>query len=254
MLALDFDGVVCDALAECAAVTWHAAHVERGSEPPALGDAVAQLPPTFMRTFRSVRAYSRTLDDFMVATTVAAGLELDQAGFDQHRAAAGPAQLAVLAAQGEAIRAHWRTTEYAPWVALHTVYAEVAHLIEATEQPVVIVSAKDADSILAILAHHGLAQYVEDVYGSCQDKRAVLTELAGRNETTGLTFVDDNLGNAIAAEPLVGVRPFWARWGYHGPEDVHRAELLGFPTVALHQLDTLIAAPAHSELITDRRR
>lgn len=247
MLALDFDGVVCDALTECAAVTWHAAHPPLdGETPPPLADAVEQVPEDFVRTFTSVRAYSKTLDDFMVANAVPVGHEVDQAGFAQHRAAAGSARLAGQAKAGEEIRGYWRAHQFDEWIALHTVYPEVADVIARNGQRVVIVSAKDADSIRAILAHHRLAGYVEDVFGSCADKSAAVAQFAAGVDASDsdVVFVDDNLANAVTVERLPGVRAVWATWGYHGPEDVDLAAYLGFPTLTLNHVDQLTRIPA----------
>jgi len=80
VLILDFDGVVCDALDECALVTWLG---KPGNEPEATGQAsLKRLPPEFRSVFRHVRDYARLLDHFMVAHLPGASTVRSQAEFD----------------------------------------------------------------------------------------------------------------------------------------------------------------------------
>ena len=242
MLALDFDGVLCDALTECAAVTWHAVHSPSGTEPPTLAVAVATMPEAFLVTFASIRPMARTLADFMVAHVVPAGQSVDRRQFDHYRDLAGPEVLAAQAESGERIRSHWRETEPEQWLALHTVYAEVATHLRSTRQPVAIVSAKDAASIWAILTHHRLSGSVGTVYGSCVDKTPVLATLRAAqagSDANPLLFVDDNLDHALAAAQLPGVESRWAMWGYHTAEDLLRPESAVARPLTLDQLAQL---------------
>jgi len=245
VLALDFDGVMCDALAECAAVTWHAGSGPHIADVPRVGRAVAEVPPAFLTTFASVRPYCRTLEDFMVTNAVPAGRKVDRVVFEQYRDQLGRARLAAQAEFGEQLRARWRTNEFQEWVALHTVYPGISELIHSSQQPVAIVSAKDAESIWAILEHHGLAEHVHTVVGSCTDKRPALTALPDRSGEP-VTFVDDNLANAIAADALPRVQAWWATWGYHSPEDMAAAARQGIRTISLDRLAELqpLAAPS----------
>lgn len=243
MLALDFDGVVCDALAECAAITWHASR--QTSETGEVQKALAQVPEAFLTTFANVRRYSRTLDDFMVANALVPGQRIDRQVFDLARTTAGSAFLAAQAAVGEQIRAAWRTQDTTGWVALHSIYPGIAELIRSGGQRVVIVSAKDADSIWAILEHHTLATHVDTVVGSCHDKKMALSALSTRY-VEPMIFVDDNLSNAAAAAALSGITSRWATWGYHSPEDEPVARQLGIRAITLNQLDEL--QPQHGVL------
>ncbi len=247
MLALDFDGVVCDALGECAAVTWLAGRATSPEDWP-LPAAVASVPPPFLTTFASVRAYSRTLADFMVANAVPAGPTIGRAEFRRHRAAAGVARLADQARLAESIRAYWREAQPEQWIGLHTVHAEVAALIRAAPEPVAIVSAKDAESIRAILDAAGLSDDIGAVVGSCRDKPAALAELVADNDGRPVIFIDDNLDNVLAASSRPGVDGRWAGWGYHGREDELTADDLGIGPLSLDALPALL----HDRTTTSR--
>jgi len=247
VLALDFDGVVCDALGECAAVTWYAANAG-ANVPPGPAAAVRRVPAAFLATFASARAYSRTLADFMVANAVRSGVTLDRVTFERWRAEVGPGRLAAQARRGETIRAEWRRTYPKEWIGLHKVQAQVASLVRAVDEPLAIVSAKDAESIREILAAAGLDQCVSRIVGSCQDKPAVLAELvADAQRQSGarrVLFIDDNLENALAAARMPGIESHWAHWGYHGPEDDRAAAKAGMPPLLLDQVGDLGHATA----------
>lgn len=222
MLALDFDGVVADALQECAAVTWHAGPFGRGATAPRLPDAIDEVPQSFIETFRQVRAYSRTLDDFMVANVLherpgSIDRQLFQSTRELHRR-----DLADQAAVAERVRGKWRDQQYDQWTGLHTVHPEVAELIANARQDIVIVSAKDAESIKAVLKLHGLDEKVSRIEGACKNKRHVLQALLNHDPDMaggGIIFVDDSIENILDARDLP-VRVEWAGWGYHGPEDL----------------------------------
>jgi len=247
VLVLDFDGVVCDALGECAAVTWYAGRPAVHSVPgPAA--AVELVPPAFLTTFASVRVYSRTLADFMVANALPAGSTVDRAAFAQRRAEVGEDRLDAQARRGEAVRGAWRCRHPEAWLGLHTVHAEVAELLRVTDEPVAIVSAKDAESIYAILGAAGFEDAIWRVVGSCADKAGALTTLAAEAGGEPVVFVDDNLDNALAAARLPGVESHWAYWGYHGPEDDWTAAQIGMAPLSLDDLTRLAgqSAPAGS--------
>jgi len=243
-LALDFDGVVVDALTECAAVTWFAGPGASTADPD-LPQAVDDLPADYLTTFAQVRAYSRTLDDFMVANTLYPRAEpVDRAVFEAALAGGDPGERARAAAAAERIRGRWRGQQFRQWARLHTVRQELAELLRTTPHSVVVVSAKDAASIRAILAHHGLDGVVSRIIGSCRDKPAALQRLRDTHpkaRVEGVVLIDDSVANVIAAREA-GVQAQWALWGYHGPEDFRLAARAGVRQLHIRQLPALAAA------------
>lgn len=257
MLILDFDGVLCDALTECAAVTWcagrdrspqvrsAAAAATGGPAPgrlPTLGEAIRELPSAFLVTFGVVRGFARTLADFMVAHGPAAGSLRTQRAFTQARAAIPEAELTAMVASAERHRSHWRRTEPEQWLDAHHLYPGVADLLHAATGPTCVVTAKDALSVRRVLSHHGLAATVADVVGDCSDKAAAVQGLAGRRNVApaDVTFVDDNVDNALQVAGT-GARVRWAEWGYHAPEHRATARAAGLISLQLKDLSTLTA-------------
>jgi len=239
LLALDFDGVVADALLECAAVTWYAGQLKADEVPPRLPQAVQDIPQEFLKVFRAVRCYSRTMDDFMVANALyGTTSDIDEASFEHSKRASANGHFSKQAAKAEAVRAHWRNTQFSDWIALHQIQPELFDLIVNTKHRVRILSAKDEASIRDILRHYKIETKVEQVKGQCHNKKAVLhgwlqDDISTPNEA--LVFVDDSVKNVAEAAQL-HVTAVWAGWGYHGPEDKAFAEAR---SIVMQELDVL---------------
>ncbi len=246
MLALDFDGVVADALLECAAVTWYAAQLKAGEEPPRLPDAAQNIPQEFIKVFRAVRCYSRTMDDFMVANILFGTSKaehtalpvIDRQVFEKTKQGVSIDELAAQATKAETVRAHWRKTQFGEWISLHQVQPELSDLIANSSHTIRILSAKDEESIRDILRHHKVEQNIERVAGRCHDKKSVLESWLDDEATSsegGLIFVDDSVENVADAAQLP-LNAVWAGWGYNGPEDKAFADAR---SIVMHDLDIL---------------
>lgn len=217
LLALDFDGVVVDALSECATVTWFSTRTGRPRPPDTLAHAVELVPEKFTDTFARIRPYCRTMADFMVALHWPDD-PVDATAFTRVRGRLDERMLLAQAATGERRRAHWRRVDPLGWLAAHHVHTPTAKLLTEWRGPTAIVSAKDVDSIAAILNHHHLT--CDHIIGQATDKAAALRALT--RDGTRAVFIDDNLDNADRVGTCPQVRSYWAMWGYHTPEDVRR--------------------------------
>jgi phosphoglycolate phosphatase-like HAD superfamily hydrolase len=231
LLVLDFDGVVCDALLECAAVS------AVGGQPdgplPSLDEALGMLTHDYVTAFASIRPYCRTLDDFMVTNVITQPVT-SRVDFDAAREACDEAQVRRQACRAQRARDLWRGADPQRWLELHTPYSGVRRLVRAADGRVVIVSAKDAASVWALLQHFGLAEDVHDVVGDCTDKASAVDRLVA---TSGpALFLDDNLANVLAVDALTDVRSVWATWGYHSAEDVVLAATRHVTSLSLDEL------------------
>lgn len=238
ILALDFDGVVCDALEECALVTWLGIHPYDTSVP---GPAqLAAIPAEFLERFRKVRDYSRLLDHFVVAHLPEAASIASQADFDRLFEALDPSYVQKFTAKATAARDRFRTLEDDFWLDLHTLYPGIPALLRRFAGSIVVVTAKDAASVRAILGRHGLGDTVAEIFGETGAKAEAVQDVCGRwgVPPERVTFIDDNLTNAIRVG-AIGARSRWAQWGYQTPE--HRAEAarLGVSPLGLDEIDGL---------------
>jgi phosphoglycolate phosphatase-like HAD superfamily hydrolase len=239
-LILDFDGVVCDALEECALVTW------LGMRPPAPRMAVSTyltaMPRAFVERFRKVRDYARLLDHFLVAHRPAAANIHTKNDFEALFGALGMGYVADFVATASAVRERCRTEEPEFWLDLHTLYPGIPDLLRRHAGAVCVVTAKDEESVWTILDRHGLAPTVAEVIGECGQKADAVRDLCARHGTTPdvTTFIDDNLTN-VQQVARTGARAYWAMWGYHTPDDLADADRIGVRKLELAAVPSFAA-------------
>ena len=225
-LILDLDGVIVDALAECALVTWLGAYPAQPGRPI----SAQPPPPGFTRHFAAVRAYARTLGHFLVTHRSEPGGIAGRADFDRAFAAIPEADVAAFVAAATAVRERCRTEEPGWWLGRHTLYPGLAALIRRHAGTVAVITAKDAGSAWAILRHHGLADAVTEVVGDCGRKDLAVAALCP--DPAAVTFIDDSLAN-VAQVAATGADARWATWGYHTPEDAAAARAGGVHSIDL---------------------
>jgi phosphoglycolate phosphatase-like HAD superfamily hydrolase len=239
-LLLDLDGVIVDALQECALVTWLGAHPPRPDTPVSAHVA----PPGFTEHFARIRGYARTLGHFLVAHRSDPGRIRTRADFDRAYAAIPDDDVAAFVTAATAARARCRTEEPVWWLDRHTLYPGLAGLLHRHAGTVAVITAKDAGSAWAILRRHGLAGTVTEVVGECTGKDRAIAELCrghgGTSDT--ITFLDDNLTN-VQQVLATGADARWATWGYHTPEDAAVAAAAGIRTIDLAGAAALTVRP-----------
>lgn len=221
-LVVDFDGVVCDALEECALVTWLGLH---GVDPDIpVSKYQRAMPPRFAKKFATVRNFARTLDEFVVAH---AGRDLEPRNrieFDLLLDAFSRDSVKAFVQRANAARKRCRNEEPSFWLALHSLYPGIPDLLQRHAGRVHVITAKDTSSVWSILRHCGLEKTVAQVYGEVSAKDSVMLDLCSANQIDVMqtVFVDDNLAN-VERVAAVGAQAQWATWGYHTPEDLRKA-------------------------------
>jgi phosphoglycolate phosphatase-like HAD superfamily hydrolase len=251
VLALDFDGVVCDGRAEyfeaarraCAA-TWP------GADP---------TPPVAAR-FAALRPLVEGGWEMPLLLHALVG-GIDDAAVGDRRAWVETAR-AMLVQTGSSpealghtlnrVRDEWFAANPVEWVAHHVLYPGVPERIEAALDDgvrVVIVTTKAERFARALLAARSARLGALPIVGR-EPSRAVpkletLTRLArehGLEHGAGLWFVEDlleTLESVRRAPGLAGVRLFLAAWGYNTLEDRARAGMT--PGIALLSLPRFTA-------------
>jgi phosphoglycolate phosphatase-like HAD superfamily hydrolase len=240
-LIVDFDGVVCDAMEECALVTWLGAH------PPSPGSPVSSyltaMPRGFVQRFRNIRGFARLLEHFLVAHRPAAAYIQTRARFDTVFRCIAAEYVREFTRTANAARQRCRVEEPAFWLGLHTMYPGIPEMLRDMAGTVAVVTAKDEQSVRAILERHGLAGTVAEIIGECGQKAEAVRDLCARHGITpdAVTFVDDNLANVVAVA-ATGAAAYWAMWGYHTSDDLAEASRTGVRRLELAEMPALTAA------------
>ena len=229
LLALDFDGVLCDGLREYFQTSWQA----YGQIWP----RQEEIDPTVLeRRFGPLRAVIETGWEMPVLlraiATGATDAEVlaDWPGVRQRLVAAEALDPKVLARVLDGVRDTWIADDLDSWLALHRFYpgtvARLQALLAATDVRPYIVTTKEGRFVRQLLAREGLEFASDRIIGKeiRQPKPQTLQQIlaAAKLEPTQLWFVEDRLKTlqATAQTPaLNGIGLFLADWGYNTARD-----------------------------------
>jgi phosphoglycolate phosphatase-like HAD superfamily hydrolase len=238
VLALDFDGVVCDSVRECFA-TALAAYDSLVPKSPLIGrirgrrgegrwHALDLMADPVAVSFENMLPLGNRAEDFGVCLRAAEGfLELtDQGAYDTFYATVDPDWLAFYHDAFYVQRAAACAHDLHGWLELHATYPAIHEMLRrrSADTTLALATAKDQRSAGVLLDHLGLGglfapECILDKQTGVS-KTAHLTALKERLgvEFEEITFVDDKVNHLLTVAPL-GVRPVLAGWGFNTPRE-----------------------------------
>lgn len=242
IIALDFDGVLCDSAAETAVSAWRAG---RGFWPEW---DTPEPPDAFVRRFVAVRPFLETGYQAVIMMRLVA----DGAGdaefaerLDDHCRAwmqrLGVGRQDLVGAFGAA-RDAWMARDLDDWLARHRFYDGVVERVNRAAQvaDVLVLTTKQERFANALMAAHGVRVPPERVHGlergvsKEDDLAALLAGMPGR----AVHFVEDRaetLRRVAVLPALSAIHLYYATWGYGTPADLAWAK--GTPRVRVWDLD-----------------
>jgi hypothetical protein len=240
LLALDFDGVLCDGLAEYFAIS---AQVYRELCPD-IG-CTSNLEP-FREWFYRLRSVIThgwemplLLHGLLVGEDVAA-LATDWPQVQQRLLATTGWTAQALGQQVDRARDAWMEQDEPGWLSLHRFYpgvvAQVQKWLTADRLQPVIVTTKQERFVLALLAGVGVAWPQTWLYGKTvnQPKTTILQTLHQQYGVIG--FVEDRLEALTAVQQVPALQDvplFLATWGYNTPQQAQLATQKGIQPLTL---------------------
>jgi len=224
ILALDFDGVLCDGMREYFESAWHAYRRLRPAVPP-------EPPPGLFERFARLRPLVETgwempvLVHALLTHTSRTVLAQDWRP-EAWLADLGGAREAV-GAELDRVRDEWIARDEAGWLASHRFYPGVIERLRGLAGgPVrlVVVTTKEGRFAQKLLARQGLELDPGAVYGkeARRPKRTILLELCAGGDAARLWFVEDRIRTLedVKTEPaLARAKLFLAAWGYNSEDD-----------------------------------
>ncbi|SRR5579883_320481 len=226
ILALDFDGVLCNGLKEYFQTAWRAYctlwHVPTQTPPPGLAERFYQTRPV-VETGWEMPLLIRSL----LLGTAEADILLNWATIVQELTARDGVEPAQLAAEVDAIRDRWITADLKSWLAEQEFYPGVIAQLQAwqtTPLQVVIISTKEGRFIQALLSQHHVDFTRLKILGKevKRPKHQTLRELIADSPSAIVWFVEDRLKTLQlirAQSDLDRVKLFLADWGYNTPAE-----------------------------------
>jgi phosphoglycolate phosphatase-like HAD superfamily hydrolase len=229
ILALDFDGVICNTVHEGLRSAWQVCREIRGegeaNPPPEAGAAFARLRPVL----ESGWEFPVLLLAILEGIPEPALLQGFQTTWRQQILAKYHLTPTVLAAQFDAVRDRAIQVSLANWLKNQSLYPGMVDRLRATLRDgvrVFVLTTKEGRFAHKLLEINGVTLPPDQVWGKEQarpkpDLLRVLRQEAGV-EYSGLWFVEDRLKtlrSVVEQADLAAVGLFLATWGYLMPDD-----------------------------------
>ena len=247
VLALDFDGVICDSIRETFATALHtyAGFVSESRLVSRIESRLGAWPwtataidtePEFALFAKLVPLGNRA-EDFGVAL-LAMDIEVaipDQEAYDDFYGSLESDWLARFHRRFYESRSTLRDAAPEGWLALHSDYPRFTDLLHeiAGEITLAVATAKDSASLGLLLERFGLSGLFPDEFRLDKETGVQKTEHLSRLSErlhvpfATITFVDDKVNHLAKVAPL-GVRPVLAGWGHNTDRERATARELGF--------------------------
>ncbi|UCH62742.1 MAG: hypothetical protein JSU77_13305 [Fidelibacterota bacterium] len=218
IIALDFDGVICDSLEECLVTAYNAYHRLEGSN--CWASSTADIKPAVANSFRRLRHYARNAQEFWIIMhwCLTDGGLLSQTQYDG-LISTYAAKLPVFEPIFFESRHIFSSADMDRWLGLHRMYTEFQDGWNAVKGqfPVHIVTTKDLISVQYFNRHWQLGIPEECLWTKerIMAKAKIVQRIAvgSGHPIQDVLFVDDH-PHHVREVAATGARCFWASWGF----------------------------------------
>jgi phosphoglycolate phosphatase-like HAD superfamily hydrolase len=228
LVALDFDGVVCDGLPEYFQTAWRAhcqlwaptnlaaPPVDLAAPPDGLAEAFYCLRPIVETGWEMPVVIHALRSGFSEAEIRRDWPNLSLELLQHHKLTAKEVSGVV-----DGIRDRWIEQDLAGWLAQHRFYAGVVDWLKTLDQ-FVIISTKEGRFIQQLLAQVDIAIPAEHLFGKEQQQPKYETLRYLKHRYPSIVFIEDRfktLEKVVQQADLADVDLFLADWGYNLPTE-----------------------------------
>ncbi|XZN97633.1 MAG: HAD family hydrolase [Microcoleus sp.] len=251
ILALDFDGVICDGLIEYFQTAWRTYcqiwKPAQTAPDPDLASSFYRVRPAIETGWEMpllIRALLTGITEQQIL--------LDWPNIVPHLMSENDLKAASVGALLDGLRDNWIAEDLPGWLSLHRFYPGVAESLcrwQETSVKVAIVTTKEGRFVRELLQLAGVKLPSELIYGKeyNKPKHQILREfLAASGEDATIWFVEDRLKTLLSVKQqpdLSDVKLFLADWGYNTLAE--RESVAENPPVQLLSLSQLAADFSH---------
>jgi phosphoglycolate phosphatase-like HAD superfamily hydrolase len=227
ILALDFDGVICNSAGEACASGWKAAArlwPDRFRE---------EVPEQIIESFIRVRPVMETgYESILLVRLLRDGCSVEKILADAPSLFSGLMQDAALSKE-ELVhlfgytRDTWMAKDLPGWLDAHDFYDGAIDALNESHVTTYIITTKQKRFALALCDAAGLGVPGRRVFGLESGKKLkVLTKLARQHVHARIHFLEDRLSTLIATAHGADfdIRLYFSTWGYHTADERIRAE------------------------------
>jgi phosphoglycolate phosphatase-like HAD superfamily hydrolase len=228
VLALDFDGVICDGMAEYWQTSWRThAHMWQLDR--------LEPSPDIAQKFRDMRPLIEVGWEMPVlirALTLGISTDRIQSSWQRIRdRILKESQLSAVKVgqQLDLVRDNWIRQDPTSWLSLHQFYpGAIDTLKQLTDRQIqpIIITTKEGRFVTQLLEQQGVTLSSESIWGKELKRSKIdsLKQIIARNpkQSPNIWFVEDRLPtlSKIAVSPeLESVRLYLAEWGYNTPAE-----------------------------------
>ncbi len=252
VLALDFDGVLCDGLVEYFQTAWHTytqiwgiaaepggTPIQVGRSPKAMGEMFFRLRPVIEIGWEMpvlIRAIALGMEEYQILQNWpeirASILETDRLNSAEIMAAV------------DHYRDQWIGSDLSGWLAGHRFYPGVVNQLQsllASPIEIVIITTKEARFVQELCHREAIALNPHQIIGKGIKRPKAETLLALNPLERRIWFIEDRLNTLlnVAQHPqLTSVELFFATWGYNTPTE--QAQASHHSRLHLLSLDTFV--------------
>lgn len=250
ILALDFDGVLCDGMLEYFQSTWRSyCQIWQPTEvnpPEDLEPSFARLRPVIETGWEMPVLIRSRIQGISEREILADWQTVAQAIVQEENL--NPTELVKILDQ---TRDRWIVEDLSGWLSLHRFYPGVVDTLKwAIASPIetVIITTKEGRFVKQLLQQQGVDLGATEIFGkeSKRPKHQIIRELIGKaTDEPVVWFVEDRLKTlrSVQQQPdLPGVKLYLADWGYNTEGDRHLAkETPGIELLSLSQFTSYLS-------------
>jgi len=228
ILALDFDGVLVDSIAECLIVGYNAYRNAIG-RPQGISD-LGQLPVAVQQESRRLRNFIRHGEDYVYIFQIIAEKypTIDQADFDRFIEKNIHYQRE-FRSHFYRERSRFLHEEPTRWLSLNPFYEGMSDFMKKFQpaKRLYIITTKKLEYVKVVLTHAGINLPEENLFAtdSGRGKPEIIADLLDKTKLppNNFFFIDDQVDTLLKLQKL-NIRLFLASWGYTNKQQINQVK------------------------------
>ena len=243
IIALDFDGVICDSIDECLLVSYFAFN----NISSILKINFSDINKNLISSFRKYRFIVGPAKDFfflwksLIANTSSPDNVIND--FLKLQKLEKNLELPFVK-KFYSLRKDLKNNNFHYWLSLNPIFAKVKNfLLEFSNKNLFIITAKDYQSVDDIMKANDIEINSNHIYGIeiDLDKRNLFKKMINDFSLNkeDILFIDDNISNLMKVKKI-GILGYLATWGYNSSSDYNKAQNNNIPSLKLDDLYSII--------------
>ncbi len=219
ILALDFDGVICNSIDECLITSYNAFYKSEINN-------VSKIPEDIKSFFYTNRHLVRPAGEFYLIHKAYQEnfTNIDLMTFNKLKSKYK--RESNLFEKRFFLMRNYLKKDDKNWISLHRIYDHVRGFFRSYEKKFFIVTTKDKDSVEILSEYFGFRKKIQDIFSKdiSIDKRQLFKKLLSKYDqyllNNKLAFVDDNEFHLAEVQDLP-LELYFAAWGYSSKQYIH---------------------------------